>query len=280
MVLLGAVIWALVLLLGGGDDEPAPTPPPVQSTPDTTTPTPEPEPTPEPTDEQTTPPEPEGGHLEGGEIALGEELAVAMTGNDTWTGTLSLDEPTLVVIDVVADPESFSSDDLMIEVTGADGFTAENDDRGQFLNFGDANTLDPALGAELAAGEYEVTVRPYWGTAESDFTIAVREPELVEPGDTFTIDLAENEYWLAALDLEEDTSVVFDTVSTEGDPLLSILSEDGSVETMDDSPEGEGGRTDPYLEIALPAGAHFITLADYWGDPMTAELSLTAADDS
>src|SRR5690625_3371280 len=75
-----------------------------------------------------------------------------MTGNDTWTGTLSLDEPTLVVIDVIADPESFSSDDLMIEVIGADGFTAENDDRGQFLNFGDANTLDPALGAELAAG--------------------------------------------------------------------------------------------------------------------------------
>ena len=280
MVLLGAVIWAIALLLTGGDDEPAPTPPPAQSTPDSTTPTPEPETTPEPTDEQTTPPEPSGGQLDGGAIALGEELSVAMAGSDSWTGTLSLDEPTLVLIDVVADVESFSSDDLLIEVTGGDGFTAENDDRGQFLNFGDANSLDPALGAELAAGEYEVTVRSYWGTAEGDFTITVREPELVEPGETFPIDLAENEYWLVALDLEEDTSVVIDTVSTEGDPLLSILSEDGTVETMDDSTEGEGGRTDPYLEIALPAGVHFIALADYWGDPMTAELSLTAADDS
>lgn len=277
VVLLGAVIVAIAMLLSSGDDTPAPAPPPVESTPDVASPTPEPEFSPEPTDEFTTPPEAPGADLEGGEIPLGEELTVELAGNDSWTGTLTVTERTIVLIDVVAMAEDFSADDLMIEVIGED-LTVEHDDRGSFLNFGDAGSLDPALGTALEPGDYEVTVRPFFGTAEGDFTLTAHEVELIEPGETISIDVGQDEYWLAAIELDEDTNLVIDTVSSEGDPLLGILTEDGTVEMMDDSTEGEGSGTDPYLEIGLPAGVHFISLADYWADPMVADLSITAAD--
>ena len=277
VVLLGAVIVAIAMLLSGGDDAPTPAPPPVESRTDVATPTPSPESSPEPTEEFTTPPDATGGDLQGGEIPLGEELTVALAGSDSWTGTLTVTERTTVLIDVIAVAEGFSADDLMIEVVGED-LTVEHDDRGSFLNFGDAGSLDPALGAALEPGDYEVTVRPFLGTAEGDFTLTAHEVELIEPGETISIDVGQDEGWLGAMELEEDTNLVIDTVSSEGDPLLGILTEDGTVEMVDDSTEGEGSGTDPYLEIGLPAGVHFISLADYWADPMVADLSITAAD--
>ncbi len=268
VVLIGAAITAVVLLLGG-DDEPAPRPAP--TTQQTTSPDPEPEPSPEqPTPDAPTE-EPTGstGAESGGALELGETVQGTVPAGNTWTATLSVDEATPVVVEAMADVG-----DLTLRVTGG-AVEVENDDRGRFLDRDSVSSLDPALGVYLEPGEYEVTVDTYISSSSTDFSLTTTVPEMVAPGDTIPVEADGDDLWLAAVELTDRATLVLDTVASEGDGLVTVFTSTGTVEYNDDSDEGAGEYRDPYLELELPAGVHFITLRDYWGDPLAADLSIT-----
>ncbi|MCM3659916.1 DUF2510 domain-containing protein [Georgenia satyanarayanai] len=268
VVLVAVAVTAVVLLLGGNDDpEPTPRPTPASTATDdgvTEDPTND-DATEDATDDATT-----GGTVSGGEITIGESVTGSIAAGETWTGTIIVEEATPLVIDVVS-----ASGDLMMSLTGG-AIDLENDDRGRFRVNPDASSLDPAVGAYLEPGEYEVAVSAYLDTAETDFTVSTSVvPETATPGEPVAVDLGEGEVWVAALELTERGTVVMDSVSSEGDAEIGVFTSTGEVDGADDSAEGAGGGLDPYVELELPAGVHIISYGGYGGGPLTAELSIT-----
>ncbi len=268
VVLIGVAVTAVVLLLGGNDDpEPTPRPTPASTATDdgaTEDPTTD-DATEDPTDDA-----PTGGTVSGGEIAIGEPVTGSIAAGETWTGTIIVEEATPLVIDVVS-----ASGDLTMTLTGG-AIDLANDDRSRFRVNPDASSLDPAVGAYLEPGEYEVAVSAYLDTVETDFTVnAAAVPETATPGEPVAVDLGQGEVWVAALELTERGTVVMDSVSSEGDAQIGVFTSTGEVEGADDSAEGAGGSLDPYVELELPAGVHIISYGGYAGAPLTAELSIT-----
>ncbi|WP_251839529.1 DUF2510 domain-containing protein [Oceanitalea stevensii] len=269
VVLIGVAVTAVVLLLGGGDDaEPTTRPTPTSTTAEPTQDPTTGDATEDPTDD-TTGDAPTGGAVSGGELELGASVGGAIASGETWTGTIVVDEATPVVVDVVAD-----SGDLTVSLTGG-AVDVSNDDRRYFQASGEASSLDPAVGAYLEPGEYEVAVSAYSGSVEADFTVTTTVPEIVTPGDSIAVDLAEGEVWLGALELSDRSTVVLDSVAEDGDGMLGVFTSSGSLEGADDSSEGAGGITDPYLELELPAGVHVISFSGYRAEALTSELSIT-----
>ena len=267
LVLIAAAVVAVVLLLNGGDDpEPRPAPSPAQTRA-------EPEPTPdEPTDEPTedATEEPAGPEVvSGGALELGATVQGSFGEGESWTATLTVTEATPVIFDVVA----VESGDLQLAVTGG-SVDVENDDRGDFLDSSEVSFLDPALGAYLEPGDYEVTVSGYRDLLGAEFSITTHVPTTVTPGETIPVE-SDGAFWMGALELTEPATVAFDTVSSEGDGVLGVFAPDGEDYGSDDSDEGAGDWTDPYLQVDLPAGVTFLSLHDYWGEPLVTELSVT-----
>ena len=265
LVLIAAAVTAVVLLLSGDDD---PEPRPV-TTPTAVAPTEEPsvEPTEEPTEEDT--PEPDAPEaVSGGAIELGASVQGAFDAGGTWTGTLTLTEATAVVVDVAAE-----TGDLQLSLTGGD-VTVENDDRGQFLRYREVGILDPAVAAYLEPGEYEVTVSGFGASTAGDFTLTAIAATAITPGETVTVD-SDGEPWVGFLDLTDAAVVTMDVVSSEGDAVLGVFDSSGEAQGIDDSTDGSGQMTDPYLQVELPAGPTFISLHDYFSDPLVAELTVT-----
>ncbi|WP_413450088.1 DUF2510 domain-containing protein [Georgenia phoenicis] len=260
VVLIAAAVTAVVLLLGSDDEsEPAPRPAPTSARPDPTFD--------DPTEE---PSETTGGTVSGGELALDASATGEIAAGETWTATLTVEEATPVVIDVLAE-----SGDLVLTVTGGD-VDVENDDNGDFPVNGAASSLDPAVGVYLEPGvEYEVAVRAYSSVVSTPFTITTAVPQMVTPGEPIAVDLAEDEVWLGAIELTSDSTVVMDSVSSEGDAQLGVYTSTGDLESSDDSDEGSGGTFDPYLELDLPAGVHLISYSGWRTMPLTAELTIT-----
>lgn len=255
VVLVAAAVTAVVLLLGA-NDEPEPRP--------VTTPEVAPSEEPAPQDTAAGPVTTSGGELE-----LDTTVTGSFAAGETWTATLTVPEATPVVVDAVA-----PSGDLTLAVTGG-SVEMGNDDRRTFMDVGDVSSLDPALGVYLEPGEYEVAVSAYTDLASAEFELTTTVPTVVAPGETFSVETAAGEAWLAAVELTERSALVIDTVSSEGDPVLGVFTATGTHEGADDSDEGAGSWQDPYLELELPAGVHFISLTEYGGDPLVAELSLT-----
>jgi len=258
VVLIAAAVTAIVLLLRGGD-EPAPQPPP----------------RPAPTSAPTTPTEPEteepttaGGPVAGGEVPLNATVEGSIAAAETWVGTITIDEASPVIFDVVA-----TSGDLTLEVVGG-AVEVRNDDRWRFIDTLDASSLDPALGVVLEPGEYEVRVAAYSGATDTDFTLTTVVPPMVNVGDTVEIE-TDGEVWVAAVELEERSTLTLDTVSSEGDPVLGVFTSEGESEGVDDAGGGSGELRDPYVQVEVPAGVHFLSLHEFGGDPMAAELSIT-----
>ncbi len=262
VVLIAVAVTAVVLLLGGDDPEPTPRPTPASTATD------DGEATQDPADDATED-VPTGGAVSGGEIPIGEPVTGAIVAGETWTGTIIVDEATPVVVDVVAE-----SGDLTLSLTGG-AVDVTNDDRRYFQVSGDASSLDPAVGAYLEPGEYEVAVAAYNSSVDADFTVTTTVPETVTPGEPVAVDLAEGEVWLAALELTERSTVVFDSVAEEGDGQLGVFTSTGTLEGVDDDSQGAGGITDPYLELELPAGVHIVSFSGYRAGPLTSELSIT-----
>ncbi|WP_193311356.1 DUF2510 domain-containing protein [Georgenia satyanarayanai] len=261
-VLIAVAVTAVVLLLGGNDDpEPTSRPAPASTATD--------ERTEDPTTDDATEDAPTGGSVSGGEIAIGESVPGSIGAGETWTGTIVVDEATPIVVDVASE-----SGDLTMSLVGG-AIDVENDDHGRFRVNPDASSLDPAVGAYLEPGEYEVMVAAYHSSVETDFTVTTAVPEMVTPGEPVPVDLAEGEVWLAALELTDRSTVVLDSVSTEGDAQLGVFTSTGELEGVDDSSEGAGGAFDPYLELELPAGVHIISYGGWNASPLTAELSIT-----
>ncbi|PYG02263.1 Protein of unknown function [Georgenia satyanarayanai] len=272
LVLIAVAVTAVVLLLGGDDDaDPGSAPRPTPAATATDEEVAEDPATDEATEETTedATDAPGGGAVSGGEITVGESVTGSIAAGETWTGTITVDEAAPIVVDVAAE-----SGDLTLSLTGG-AIDVENDDHGRFKVNGEASSLDPALGAYLEPGEYEVAVAAYHSSVETDFTVTTMVPEMVTPGEPVAVDLAEDEVWLAAVELTDRSTVVLDSVSTEGDPQLGIFTSTGELEGVDDSDEGAGGTLDPYLELTLPAGVHVISYSSWSGSPLSAELSIT-----
>lgn len=151
-----------------------------------------------------------------------------------------------------------------------------NDDRGEFLNLADSGRLEPALGAFLEPGDYEVTVSVWRDTAGADFAIVAETVPTFALGDTVEVEIGEGESWVGAFEVPDGGLVTIDTVSPDDvDPRLGLFTADGEADGIDDSSEGAGTWNDPYLEIELAPGFHFISMSDYTHGPLTAELTVT-----
>lgn len=202
----------------------------------------------------------------------GAAHVVELAGEESWTGVLEVVALTPVFFDVVAD-----ADDLALTVDGQ--YLHEfSDDRGEFLDYGLAMGIDPVLGATLDAGDYEVAVRTADGDpAAGGFAMTVHAPGLLTLGEVVPVETSGASPWIGAVVLSETTDIVIDTVSTQGDPILGLLHADGTTQRVDDAEGGAGYATDPYLEVSLPAGVHFLTLHELNDNPMTFELLVVAA---
>lgn len=207
--------------------------------------------------------------MDGGELTLDTAVDGRFDEGGTWTATLSVSEPTPVVFDVVGE-----RGDLVLAVSGG-SVDAENDDRRDFLDVRDSSPLDPALALFLEPGEYEVVVSAYSEFSDGVFTLTAHSVELVAPGDTVSVSAGEDDFWLGAFQLDEDATVVLDTVATDGDGVLGLFTSAGEMDQVDDSDDGAGEWRDPYLRAELPAGVHFVSLHDYWGDPLDTELTIS-----
>ncbi|QDB79223.1 DUF2510 domain-containing protein [Georgenia sp. 311] len=265
LVLIAAAVTAVVLLLSG-DDEPEPRP---VTSPTAVEPTEEPSvaPTEEPTEEDTSEPEPTGS-ASGGAIELGTPAEGSFDAGGTWTATLTLTEATPVVVDAAS-----ASGDLQLSLTGGD-VTLENDDRGQFFKYREASILDPAIGAYLEPGEYEVAVSGFGASTAADFTLTAVAAVPLTPGETVSVD-TDGEPWVGYLDLTDAALVTVDVASSEGDAVLGLFDSAGETQGIDDSTDGSGQMTDPYFQAELPAGPTFISLHEYFSDPLVAELTVT-----
>lgn len=269
VVLIGVAITAVVLLLGG-NDEPASSPRPTPASTSTAEEEGTEDSATDDASEDPTDDAPAGGAVSGGELTVGESVTGAIAAGETWTGTIIVDEATPLVVDVASE-----SGDLTLSLTGG-AIDLENDDHGRFQANGASSSLDPAVAAYLEPGEYEVAVAAYHSSVETDFTVTTTVAETVTPGEPITVDLGQDEVWLAALELTDRSTVVLDTVSAdEGDPQLGVFTSTGEVEGADDSSEGAGSTLDPYLQLDLPAGVHFISLSSWIGAPVSVELSIT-----
>lgn len=264
VVLIAAAVIAVVLLFRGGD-EPEPARPQPTGT------VPSPAQTDPPTDRQTDAPSTPAidAVVDGGELDLDTTVAGRFDVGQSWSATVSVTQAAPVVFDVVA-----TEGDLMLAVTGG-SVDVENDDRRNFLDVDAVSPLDPALAVHLEPGEYEVTVSSYRDASAGDFELTTRVVDMVAPGDTVSVTAGEDEFWAAAFELSEDSTVVFDTVSSEGDAVLGLFTATGDSDRVDDSDEGAGAYRDPYLRTELPAGVHFIGLHDYWGDALETELTIS-----
>ncbi|WP_299274700.1 DUF2510 domain-containing protein [uncultured Georgenia sp.] len=264
VVLIVAAVIAVVLLLRGGDE------PDDRATGPASTPARTEQPSDEPSDVPSDEPsQVGGGAMDGGELTLDTAVDGRFDEGGTWTATLSVSEPTPVVFDVVGE-----RGDLVLAVSGG-SVDAENDDRRDFLDVRDSSPLDPALALFLEPGEYEVVVSAYSEFSDGVFTLTAHSVELVAPGDTVSVSAGEDDFWLGAFQLDEDATVVLDTVATDGDGVLGLFTSEGEMDQVDDSDDGAGEWRDPYLRAELPAGVHFVSLHDYWGDPLDTELTIS-----
>lgn len=272
LVLVGAAVVAVVMLLGGDDEsDPAPVTPTTASAE-----TPSAQPTTEPTTDAPTEAPGDAPTTEapvapaGGAIELGTTVEGSFDGDNPWAATLTITEPTVVLLDARSDLT-----DLTLAVSGGD-VDAENDDRGQFARGAGSDALDPALGLELEPGEYEVSVAGWSSSASGEFTLSTAAVAPIASGEPIEVNLGADEMWVAVIEIPEDgTQLTVDTVSTEGDLRMSIQTPDGEAEGNDDSPDGAGSGMDPYLSLTSEAGIAIVTVADYYGDPAAVEVTAT-----
>ena len=204
-----------------------------------------------------------------GDIAVGETVHGRLSSADvTDVWLLTLPEPAIVVVDLVADGDAWDPLLQVWEVGG--GQIAYDDDSGPGFN--------AHLSQFFAAGTYEVQVLAVFSDS-GDYTLSVHSLQArpVRYGETISGHLTERireEWWMLEGQAGDEVTISMVGLGDFHDTYLELYGPDGTVLTNDDD-SGEGFFA--LIEhFHLPETGTYYIIARAWGsDTGQYELTLT-----
>lgn len=208
-----------------------------------------------------------------GEIAADTPVDAEVREGGAWVGTFEVVEESTYLIDVT----SSDGTDLHVAVQdeGASSPIGENDDRGSQLAYLGDNALDPLLAVTLTPGTYEVVVTEHEAEASSFTVTAATVTEQVELDTPAVVSAPADGRWTGTVEIPTAGDITIEVTSDGSvDPVLIALGPDGEQLVNDDRSPSD---FDPLLTHTVADGTWVLIVADYYGDTMTADLTVRAS---
>lgn len=269
IIVVGALVAVIVGLYNREDPEPAARPAPAATPDGSDSPTPADEPTEAEVEETAPAPAPQA---DGGSIELGAIIGGDVPTGGEWSGTLSISEPTALVVDV----RTLGNGDLTVVVEDAQGNEVTSNDDREFLDIMGMSSLDPAVGVFLEPGDYTVRVSEYEQSADT-FQLATFPADAVLPADGTAVSgevRADGTPWVALMEIPEGGTYGIGAVAStdDADPVLGVIAADGTAYEDDDShPMGE---RNPLVMEQLQPGTYLVVVGTW--DSAAASVEVTA----